>query len=82
MNSVNHFIAPVGVLYILFFGAISMIEIVLFVLIFGVLLDANQIFGKYLNKPEKHRRTWVEEPFGLIFIGAPIGIILSTIKIE
>jgi len=28
----------------------------------------------------KHTRTWIEEPFGLIFIGIPIGLILSIIK--
>lgn len=82
MNSLNHFLTSFIVLFILFKENITITEIVVFSLIFGVLLDLNQVVGKYLKKPANHRRTWVEEPFGFIFIGIPIGLILSTIKTD
>ena len=35
-----------------------------------------------MKKPKKYHRTWIEEPFSLIIIGIPLGLILSTIKPE
>jgi len=82
MNKCNHFLTSFIVLFILFGNSIFIIEIVFFSYIFGVLLDQNQRIGKFLKKPMKHTRTWIEEPFGLIFIGIPLGLILSMIKNE
>ncbi len=80
MNKYNHFLTPFILLFILFIHTNSLIEVLLFSYIFGVLLDQNQRIGKYLKKPIEHRRTWIEEPFGLIFIGFPLGILLSLIN--
>jgi membrane-bound metal-dependent hydrolase YbcI (DUF457 family) len=80
MNKYNHFLTSFIVLFILFNNQVSIIEIVLFAAIFGVLIDQNQRIGKYLKKPREHTRTWIEEPFGLILIGIPLGLILSMIK--
>ncbi|MBU1849957.1 MAG: hypothetical protein KKH40_04490, partial [Nanoarchaeota archaeon] len=46
------------------------------------LLDLNQVIGRYLKKSKNHTRTWIEEPFGLIIIGIPLGLIFSIIKTE
>lgn len=80
MNKYNHFLTSFTILLIFFGKNVSIIELILFSYIFGVLLDQNQKIGKYLKKPNKHTRTWIEEPCGLIFIGIPIGVILSIIK--
>lgn len=82
MNRTNHFLTSFIVLFIIFRNNISIIEIVLFSYIFGVLLDQNNKIGRYLKKPKGHKRTWIEEPFGLILIGIPLGLILSIIKVE
>ena len=82
MNKYNHFLTSFLVLFVLFFPRISLIEIIMFSYIFGVFLDKNQKIGKYLKKPEHHRRTWIEEPFGFLLIGIPAGILLSVIRPE
>ena len=61
---------------------IGLLELVLFTLIFGVLIDAEMIIGIIQKKPRKHLRSWIQEPFGLLFIGVPIGLLLSLIKSE
>lgn len=82
MNQINHFLISFIFLYVFFIEKVTIIEIIIFSLIFGVLIDLNQLIGRKTGKPSKHTRTWIEEPFGLIFIGIPIGIILSLIKKE
>jgi membrane-bound metal-dependent hydrolase YbcI (DUF457 family) len=82
MNIINHFLTSFIFLYVFFIEKVIIIEIIIFSLIFGVLIDLNQLIGRKMGKPSKHTRTWIEEPFGLIFIGIPIGIILSLIKKE
>lgn len=78
MNSLNHFLTPLIVLLI-FFKENSLTEIMIFSLIFGVLIDLDQLIGKLLKKPVHHRSTWIEEPFGLLFIGIPVGLLLSLV---
>ncbi|MBN1793255.1 hypothetical protein JW826_06240 [Candidatus Woesearchaeota archaeon] len=82
MNSYNHFITSFIILVVLFFNKVSIVEIVLFALVFGVLIDGNQTIGKRMRKPEAHKRTWIEEPFGVLFLGVPLGLLLSSIKKE
>jgi|APSaa5957512622_1039677.scaffolds.fasta_scaffold128272_1 membrane-bound metal-dependent hydrolase YbcI (DUF457 family) len=80
MNGWNHFLAAFVVLFILYASSHSIYEIIVFSLIFGVLIDFDQIIGKLMKKPIHHRRTWLEEPFGLAFVGIPIGVVLSLFK--
>jgi len=80
MNLINHFFIAFNILFILFNKSASVSEIVFFSLMFSVLIDFDQIIGKYLGKPEYHRRTWLEEPLGLVFFGIPISLVLGTIK--
>lgn len=80
MNKYNHFLASFVLLFSLFNKNNSIKEIVFFSLMFGVALDLNQLIGRHLRKPLNHLRTWIEEPAGLLLIGIPMGLALSTIK--
>jgi len=80
MNVFNHFLTSFIVLYMFFIDNNSITEIIGFSFVFGVLLDLNQIIGRYLGRPIHHTRTWVEEPFGLILVGFSLGVLLSLIK--
>lgn len=80
MNPLNHFLTNLNVLLLVGFSGISIFEMVVFALIFGVVLDLNQIVGAMIKKPINHRRTWVEEPFGIIILGLPLGFLLYFIE--
>lgn len=80
MNAWNHFLTAFVVLFVLYANSHSIYEIMAFSLVFGVLIDFDQIIGKFLKKPRQHRRTWLEEPFGLAFVGLPLGVVLSLFK--
>jgi len=79
MNILNHFFFSFTLLYVFFNETQSLFTIITFAIIFGVLIDLNQVIGYILKKPATHRRTWIEEPFGLILFALPIGIILSFV---
>jgi len=51
---------------------------VLFSLVFGVLIDFDHVLNK--KAPWYHKRTWVQEPLGLIIIGLPLAYALSLIN--
>ena len=80
MNGWNHFLAAFIALFLLYASSHNIYEIIIFSLVFGVLIDFDQIIGKLLKKPDKHRRTWLQEPFGLAFVGLPVGVVLSLFK--
>jgi len=69
MNKYNHFLISFIVLFLMFGNNVSIIEIAIFSYVFGLLLDLNLKIGEYLKKQSNHRRTWIEEPFGLVLIG-------------
>jgi len=77
MNSVNHFLASVSLLLIFFGDKVNLGEIILFSIVFGVLVDLDLITGILLQKPPKHHRTWLHEPFGVLIMGIPAGLLLS-----
>ena len=79
MNKYNHFLAPFILLFVLFNQSNTIIEIIIFSVVFGALLDQNQRIGRHLGKPVHHLRTWIEEPLGILFIGFPLGLLLSLI---
>ncbi len=82
MNVLNHFLTAFNVLLVLFSQKISYFELFLFALIFGVLVDAEMLIGIFQKKPKKHLRSWIQEPFGLLFVGVPIGLILGLVRSE
>ncbi len=81
MNKYNHFLTGFNVLFLIFMRSVSVIEIILFSYVFGVLIDKTQKLGpNFEKKPTYHKRMWIEEPFGLILVCVPLGAILSLIK--
>lgn len=83
MNGLNHFLIPFNILFPLFNSSLPISEIIIFSFIFGTLLDAELGVGKFiLKKPAHHLRSWIQEPFGILFIGLPLAWGLSTIREE
>jgi len=80
MNPLNHFLTSFLILLILFSSKVSVWEIALFSLVFGVLIGLNHYIGHFLNKPKHHRRTWLEEPFAILLVAAPVGWLLHLIN--
>lgn len=77
MNLINHFLASIILLFIFLNGIVSIQEMILFTVIFALLTDID-VFIKYLLKVKQNeRRTFIQEPFGLLIIGLPIAILLS-----
>ncbi len=78
MNKVNHFIFALNLcLLFLELNVLNLAYIAIFSLTFGVLLDLDHKFNK--KAPWYHRRTWIQEPLGFIFIGLPLARLLSLI---
>lgn len=79
MNQLNHFIFATS-LYLIFIelNIINLFYIVLFSLIFTVLIDYDHKFLR--KKAWYNQRTWIQEPFGFIFIGIPLAFLLSLIN--
>ncbi len=76
MNSLNHFIFSLAFcLIFLELTPLNLFFIILFSFVFSVLIDLDHLFSK--NKPWFRRRSWIQEPFGFLFLGLPIAIILS-----
>jgi len=54
---------------------------ILFTIIFALLIDLDFIIRIFVLKQKKGDRTIVQEPFGLLFIGLPLAILLTyTLK--
>jgi len=78
MNSLNHFVFAIGAcLLFIPFSLINVLLAALFSLIFGVLIDCDHTLNK--KSPWYHKRTWIQEPFGLVTIGLPLSFILGVI---
>ena len=78
MNWLNHFIFSVGVCLLFIPVTLPYILLVItFSIIFSVLIDFDHKFSK--RTPWYRKRTWIQEPFGLIIIGLPISFILGMI---
>jgi len=74
MHSVTHFL--VGSSLLLLIGS-SLPVAITFAFLFAVLIDLDILVGWSLGKPRHHGRTWVQEPFGLLLVGAPLGIVME-----
>ena len=80
MNPLNHLLVPFVILNYLFPGHYT--EALLFAFFFGPCIDADLAFSLWRGKPLNHLRTWFQEPFGVLFVGVPAGLLLSMIKPE
>jgi hypothetical protein len=78
MNSLNHFFASLLIIHIIFLEQSLLVKAV-FSLVFGTLIDLDHFIGKAMGKPDELTRTWIEEPFGILLLGLPIGLALATI---
>ena len=76
MNTLTHIIAGCIFGFILFFNReIYLYDIILFIFL-SIYMDLDHIYSWLKKKPKKHLRTFIQEPFGILIIGLPTGIIL------
>jgi hypothetical protein len=78
MNSLTHFLFALNML-LLFFRDESVLTLCLFAVVFGALLDIDQIPSFFAKKKTNFRRTWMQEPFGLVVLGIPLDIMAHYI---
>ena len=85
MNKINHHIFSIST-GILFFDRINILNIsllVLFTILVNIFLDyfhGSIEKAEKQNKPWYHRRTWIEEPLGFVFIAIPTALLFSFIN--
>ena len=78
MNSINHFIFSLSLCLFLGFSKNILLPII-FSFIFAVLIDLDHFYKK-IKRPREARRTWVQEPFGLILLGFPLAFLLNLLN--
>ena len=79
MNWLNHFIFALGAcLLFIPVTPVNVLLAVLFSLVFGVLIDLDHEFNR--RAPWYCRRTWVQEPTGLVILGLPLSFILGAVN--
>lgn len=78
MNSYNHFLFSLSLCLLLLPPTpANAVLAVLFSLVFGVLIDLDHVVNK--RAPWYHKRTWLQEPLGLIIVGLPLALVLSLV---
>ena len=78
MNKMNHFIFALTLCLIFLPPSLLNLSLaIVFSFLFGVAIDYDHDFD--LKDPWYRKRTWVQEPFGLIFIGLPLALVLSRL---
>jgi len=78
MNKLNHFVFAFALcLLLLDVSPRNVFLSALFSLVFGVLVDYDHVINK--EAPWYHKRTWIQEPLGLLLIGAPLAWLLSLV---
>ncbi|MDY6778874.1 MAG: hypothetical protein SVU32_09485 [Candidatus Nanohaloarchaea archaeon] len=80
MNPVTHLLFSITVMLLGFYPEVSMLEIVIFSLVFSVFLDMDMLIAKVIYRPYDRLRTWIQEPAGFFIIGVPVGLVLSTLQ--
>ncbi len=76
MNPLNHFIFAVS-LTLVAVGPhtySTVLAVLVTSLIFSVLIDLDHLVNK--RAPRHHKRTWIQEPLGLVLIGIPLATLL------
>jgi len=78
MNKLNHFLFSLAVCLIIFdINLKNLALIIIFSFLFGIAIDIDHVINK--KAPWYRKRTWVQEPFGLIILGVPIALLLGLI---
>lgn len=72
MHSITHLVVASDILLLL---GVALPQTFLFALVFAVFIDLDIIVGWKLGKPKHHGRTWVQEPFGVLLLGVPLGLL-------
>ncbi len=72
MHSITHLLVASALLLAL---GVPTAHALLFSFLFAVLIDLDILVGRRLGKPRHHSRTWVQEPFGVLILAVPIGLI-------
>lgn len=76
MHSLTHFLVAGAFLLALGF---PIAHALLFSFLFAVLIDLDILVGRRLGKPRHHSRTWMQEPFGVLLLGVPIGLVAQQL---
>ncbi|MHA1298659.1 MAG: hypothetical protein ACTSO9_04350 [Candidatus Helarchaeota archaeon] len=74
MNMVTHFFLGLFVGTFFFGENIFKVENILIILIFSNALDLDHLY-RFRTRPKNHLRTFIQEPFALLIIGVPAGVI-------
>jgi membrane-bound metal-dependent hydrolase YbcI (DUF457 family) len=78
MNWITHFLFSMNLLLIFLGSQATIKEMIIFTIIFALFVDLDFIFTTYVLKKEGlNHRTLLQEPFGLLFIGVPIGLLFG-----
>jgi len=72
MHSITHFVVAMSILLGL---GTPLLQAIIFSFVFAVLVDLDILVGRWIGKPRHHSRTWVQEPFGVLLLGIPLGLI-------
>ncbi len=76
MNFGSHIMAGCIVGTLLFFQReITTVDILLFIFL-SSFMDLDHIVTHLLKKSKYHLRSFVQEPFGILFLGVPVGLLL------
>lgn len=76
VNSLNHFVFAFSVALLFMKPDLHGFMLALMgALVFGVLIDLDHKLNK--NAPWYHKRTWVQEPLGLLIVGLPLACFLG-----
>ena len=79
MNSGSHIMAGCIAGLLLFFSKeIQFIDVLLFVLL-SSFMDLDHIVNKFRHKSEYHLRSFIQEPFAILIIGIPLGLVFYII---
>lgn len=78
MNKINHFLFSLSLsLPFVEPGPAGLAMAALFSLVFGVLVDLDHMLNK--DAPWYLKRTWIQEPTGLLLVGLPLALLLGMI---
>ncbi|MFH1591219.1 MAG: metal-dependent hydrolase [archaeon] len=79
MRSESHLLFSMNLLMLLFGPSMPFSHLLIFSFIFAVLPDLDFLIRRYaLKHKDKDLRTWLQEPFGIAFIGIPLAIIAGV----
>ena len=77
MHGLAHLLFAVNIcLLISLFYPLQLHNILLASVIFSLCIDMDHWFSEKRQRSNDHLKTWIQEPFGLVFVALPIALIL------